>query len=43
MFLFANGNTSIINNRIVEEWWQHDVLGLMEQLEGVPAVAKGGV
>ena len=33
----------IVNSRIAEAWWQHDVLGLIEQLEGVPAVAKGGV
>ena len=33
----------IVNSRIAEEWWQHDVLGLMEQLDGVPAIAKGGV
>ena len=33
----------IVNGRIVEEWWQHDVLGLIEQLDGVPARAKGGV
>ena len=33
----------IVNSRIAEEWWQHDVLGLMEQLDGVPAMAKGGV
>jgi predicted ester cyclase len=32
----------ISNSRIVEEWWQHDTLGLMEQLDGVPAVANGG-
>lgn len=25
----------IMNNRIVEEWWQHDLLGLLKQLDAV--------
>lgn len=31
----------IADNRIVEEWWQHDLLGLMQQL-GSPAPARPG-
>ena len=27
----------IHDNRIVEEWWQHDLLGVMEQLNAAPA------
>jgi steroid delta-isomerase-like uncharacterized protein len=40
----SSGITSyrIADSQIAEEWWQHDTLGLMEQLEGVPAVANGG-
>lgn len=26
----------IADNRIVEEWWQHDLLGLMKQLDSAP-------
>jgi predicted ester cyclase len=32
----------INSSRIVEGWWQHDLLGLIRQLNAVPAVAKGG-
>lgn len=28
----------IADNRIVEEWWQHDVLGVMRQIDAMPAV-----
>lgn len=31
----------IADNRIVEEWWQHDLLGLMQQLSS-PAPARPG-
>jgi len=33
----------IVANRIVEEWWQHDLLGLLKQLDAVsttPASAR---
>ena len=29
----------IADNRIVEEWWQHDLLGLMKQLDSAPPAA----
>jgi predicted ester cyclase len=32
----------ITNSRIVEGWWQHDLLGVIRQLNAVPAVAHGG-
>lgn len=28
----------IVANRIVEEWWQHDLLGMMRQLDPAPAL-----
>lgn len=33
----------VVNGKIVEEWWQEDILGLMQQL-GVlpPPPAQGG-
>jgi steroid delta-isomerase-like uncharacterized protein len=30
----------IADNRIVEEWWQHDLLGLMKQLDSAPPAAS---
>lgn len=27
----------IMNNRIAEEWWQHDLLGLLKQLDAAPS------
>jgi steroid delta-isomerase-like uncharacterized protein len=33
----AMNSYRINDNRIVEEWWQHDLLGLMTQLDAAPA------
>lgn len=30
----------ITDNRIVEEWWQNDLLGLMRQLDALPAAVR---
>ena len=31
----------IANDRLVEAWWQHDLLSVLQQLDAVPAAAKG--
>jgi steroid delta-isomerase-like uncharacterized protein len=30
----------ISNNQIVEEWWQNDLLGVMRQIDAIPAVVR---
>ena len=32
----------VSDDRILEAWWQHDLLGVMQQLDAVSALARGG-
>lgn len=32
----------VADDRVVEQWWQHDLFGVMQQLDAIPAPARGG-
>jgi hypothetical protein len=37
------GIFGIASGKIVEEWWQEDLLGLLRQLEAIPAAGQVSV